>query len=60
MQTYDTTPDRHQARNDAQILAFRDARPELYARLLAQLDPAERAALLARVAAAEAEKGTRP
>jgi hypothetical protein len=50
---------RHDRNNDLQLLIYKQDRPELYARMLAQLDPAERATIEATVARLEAEEGGR-
>lgn len=50
----------HDARNDAQLLVFKVHRPDLYARLLAELTPESRAAFEDRIAALEAEQALPP
>lgn len=50
---------RHDRNNALQLVIYKQQRPHLYARLLAELEPAARAALEARVARLEAEEDQR-
>jgi hypothetical protein len=54
-----TTKEAHDRRNALLLLVYRRDRPHLYAKLLAELEPAARAALEATVDRLEAEEGGR-
>jgi uncharacterized protein (DUF736 family) len=56
----ETTPDQHEDNTARQYLNFKQQVPAIYARILAQLDPAERATVEAAVARLEAKEANTP